>query len=402
MQQFRKFKCLFSITLVAALVSGCAFNTITSDTAEVSATDTNNSFDVLAARDVVSVLKQIDTLAPQRTTLGASGGSLSQDGFSDELKRELQAAGYAIRFVGDGTDSIPVSFEFQDEEGDNQTYERTLTVFAGDVAVRRTYSIDNAGLIMPLGAMQVRGADARNLVLDNNIFSPPANAPVTAPVTKEPPVETVTPPAEQIALEQTPAISDVPEPLASTSDTPQVVVIPSSEADLAVSDTISGLATDTSLLDLVAPSVPAPSQAVIDIAKLRPVIDSTENFMSLQQSNFSDLFAEMGIVREKILTFPNDSTFMGQENKARLNAILDGFNAQSDVLSVIGCSMGATNHAGGQEALAKGRALRVRDELLYAGIPEENILEEGCWGEEAFDQRMPRRGVVVTLKRRLG
>ena len=401
MQQFRKFKCLFGIMLVTALVSGCAFNTITSDTTNVLATDTNNSFDVLAARDVVSVLKQIDTLAPQRTTLGASSGSLSQGGFSDELKQELQAAGYAIRFVGDGPDSVPVSFELQDEESNNQTYERTLTVFAGDVAVRRTYSIDSAGQILPLGAMQVRGADARNLVLDNNIFSPPTNAPVTAPVTKEPPVETATPPAEQIVLEETPAITDVPEPLASTNDSPQVVV-PSSEVDLTNSAAISSLATDISLLDLVAPSVPAPSQGVIDIAKLRPVIDSTENFMSLQQSNFSDLFAEMGIVREKILTFPNDSTFMGKENKARLNAILDGFNAQSDVLSVIGCSMGATSHAGGQEALAKGRALRVRDELLYAGIPEENILEEGCWGEEAYDQRMPRRGVVVTLKRRLG
>ena len=93
---------------------------------------------------------------------------------------------------------------------------------------------------------------------------------------------------------------------------------------------------------------------------------------------------------------------MGSENKARLSAMLDDFNAQSDVLSVIGCSMGATNHAGGQEALTRGRASRVRDELLYADIPEENILEEGCWAEEAYDQRMPRRGVVVTLKRRLG
>lgn len=401
---------LFRIALITVFVSGCAFNSTPPDTPDP--VEPGNTLDALAARDVVSVLRQIDTLAPERTTLGPSSENLGQDQFADALKRELEAAGYAMRIVGNAPDTIPVSFEVRDEQSDDDSHSRTLTVFAGDVAVRRTYTIDSTGAIKPLGSMQVRGADARNLVLDNNIFSVPTDAPAE----KEPPVETAVLPDEQLVLDETVETAVLPDEqlvLDETSttsgissagtDDPPSMVTPSSQAGLNTNTTISSSITDHSLLDLVAPSVPAPSQDVIDIALLRTrTSDTTENFMNLRQSNFANVFADMGIVSEKVLTFPNDSTFMGSENKARLSAMLDSFNAQSDVLSVIGCSMGATNHVGGQEALARGRASRVRDELLYAGIPEENILEEGCWAEEAFDQRMPRRGVVVTLKRRLG
>ena len=400
MHQLRIISRFFSITFVTVAISGCAFNTSMPDNNDVSDNNdvevTDNTFDELAARDVVTILKQIDTLIPQRTTLRASAGNLGQGGFADDLKQELQAAGYAMRFAGDGSASIPVSFEIHDEEGEDHTRLRTLTLFAGDIAVRRTYSIDKAGNILPFGAMQVRGADARNLISDSNIFSES----IDAPAAKEPSADTSLLPVEKVAFADAPAISEVGLPLTSSSNSPPVVT-PTGEAGLNDSISISSPGTDSSLLDLVAPSVPAPDQDAIDIAMLHPP-ETTENFMTLRESNFADLFAEMGIIREKVLTFPNDSTFMGNENKARLHTMLVGFNAQSDVLSVIGCSMGATNHAGGQEALARGRAMRVRDELLYAGIPEENILEEGCWGEEAFDQRMPRRGVVVTLKRRLG
>ena len=420
-----------SVTLFTSFASGCALNPFSSsdtpDAASASSTfvSADSTFDTLAARDVVSVLRQIDTLAPESTTLGTSTENRGQERFADALKQELQAAGYAMRVVDNGPDTVPVSFEFQDENGDNQTQSRTLTVFAGNVAVRRTYGIDNAGNITPLSAMQIRGADASDLVPDHNIFAAPAN---NAPIAKDPPVETAVLPDEQMVKDDISAVPVPDAPLASADDSLLVVapssevvapsskvvapssvgvapssvgVAPSSTADLSATATINSNVTDSSLLDLVAPSVPAQRQAPIDIAALRPD-DTTENFMDLQQSNFANAFADMGIVREKVLTFPNDSTFMGDENKTRLKSMLDGFNAQSDVLSVIGCSMGATNHAGGQEALARGRALRVRDELLYAGVPEENILEEGCWAEEAFDQRMPRRGVVVTLKRRLG
>ena len=153
------------------------------------------------------------------------------------------------------------------------------------------------------------------------------------------------------------------------------------------------------MLDLVAPSVATTAEPPSLAGMLELSGGKTQNIRELQQSNFEALFADMGIVDEKVLTFPNDSIRMGDDNKARLNALLQGFNPQSDIFSLVGCSLGATAYAGGQEGLALGRAQRVREELLYAGIPENKILTEGCWAEDSFDERMPRRGVVVTLKR---
>ena len=119
----------------------------------------------------------------------------------------------------------------------------------------------------------------------------------------------------------------------------------------------------------------------------------------LGQSNFTDILQELGTVEETILTFGNDSTRMGPNNKQRVKQFVELFDPERDVFSVIGCSHGNTNVEGGQEALARGRALRVKEELQFAGIPHDKILHEGCWAGEQFDKRMPRRGVVLTIKR---
>ena len=125
------------------------------------------------------------------------------------------------------------------------------------------------------------------------------------------------------------------------------------------------------------------------------------NIRNTLVSNFQSDFVDTLIVKEKILTFANDSTRMGVINKAQVESFIRGFNPGSDVVSIIGCSHGNTSAEGGQEALALGRAARVRDELLFSGIPEQNIRAEGCWAGEHFDEGMPRRGVVITLRRKV-
>ncbi len=37
---------------------------------------------------------------------------------------------------------------------------------------------------------------------------------------------------------------------------------------------------------------------------------------------------------------------------------------------------------------------------MLAGIDSDKVLEEGCWAGVYYDEVMPRRGVVVTIKRR--
>ncbi|MFK7994272.1 MAG: hypothetical protein AB8B87_09045 [Granulosicoccus sp.] len=379
--------------LVACLMAGCSLTPVTPeqkpDVTQVS------RFEQLVSRDVVSVLMQVDRLSPTTTTLGTSELGLQQGAFAEALKNELMSAGYAIRTISAGPDTIPVSYKLEQSEAGLESVatqnSRTVTVIVGDVAVRRTYTASTDGHVVPVGSMQVRGVDARRLQLDNEIFSEPAGKGELNKVPESTPA--VTKPVEQIARAEIPApASSLAEP--SVASEPQAIA----QSQLGSSSLIAPVNGARPLLDLVAPSVAtARPQSHDAIAALSDKY--TKNVRELEQSNFESLFSEMGIVGEKVLTFANDSTRMGDLNKARLQELLRSFDPEKDVLSVVGCSLGPTNHTGGQEGLARGRAMRVREELLYAGVPESQILAEGCWAEETFDERMPRRGVVVTLKR---
>ena len=152
------------------------------------------------------------------------------------------------------------------------------------------------------------------------------------------------------------------------------------------------------LADIAAPSMASMNRRG---TALLPELASMERFnvKDLGESNFAEFFDQYGIVEEAILTFGNDSLRLGDAQKYRIRALADEFRPDEDVFSVIGCSHGPTQYKRGQEGLAIERANRVKEALLYAGVPEERILEEGCWAEEAFDERMPRRGVVLLLKR---
>ncbi len=386
---------LAAIVLVAYLAVGCVL-TQSGKTEPLS--NQPDNFNQLVAKDVVSVLRQVDSLSPTTTTLGTSDTSLQQGLFAEALKNELQAAGYAIRAVGSGPATLPVSYRLERLEesvesgaANGAQVSQTVTVNVGDIAVRRTYIAQADGQIIPVGAMQARGVDPSGLKLDNNIFSKPAHK-VQSDV---PPAESTVPVLEGEHLvsgdQNPPAVPAYPE----QNDISDPREREKSDASLA---TLATNNTSQPLLDLIAPSVAtAKPQSFDAIGALAD--KNTQNVRELQQSNFESLFVEMGIVGEKVLTFANDSTRMGDNNKARLRELLRSFNPGSDVLSVVGCSLGPTRYEGGQEGLALGRAMRVREELLYAGIPEDKILAEGCWDEESFDERMPRRGVVVTLKR---
>jgi len=77
-------------------------------------------------------------------------------------------------------------------------------------------------------------------------------------------------------------------------------------------------------------------------------------------------------------------------------------NPETDVIRVIGCSHGQSDLVEGNQKLAKGRAVRVRQELMLAGVEGASVLHEACWAPEHFDQVMPRRGVVIMHLREQG
>lgn len=129
------------------------------------------------------------------------------------------------------------------------------------------------------------------------------------------------------------------------------------------------------------------------------VAGPTKNLFETGQSNYVEVFDRYEDVEQSVLIFPNDSLRLGDNNKQIIEQYVSKMDPDTDVLSVIGCSIGQTGIKNGNSLLALGRANRVKEAFLFSGLEHEQILEEGCWAPEAFTEALPRRGVVVTLKR---
>ena len=118
-------------------------------------------------------------------------------------------------------------------------------------------------------------------------------------------------------------------------------------------------------------------------------------------SNYARRFEAYDDVVAATLVFPDDSLLLGTEQKRAIEGLAERFRPGTDLLSVVGHSHGDTDLPGGNALLAIGRADRVREALVYAGVPAEQVLDESCWADSHHDP-FPRRGVVLTLKRRAG
>ena len=384
-------KLKFSLSLIVCLIlSGCAF--IPAKAPHIPGSN------ALIAQDMVNVLAQISQLPVGTTTLSISTLFSEKDPFTAALAEKFRDAGYAIRTApGSHPDAAPVSYELARYMDPQHGAVSTYTVSVGGISVRRSYiTVDNQQT-QPLAPMQIKGVSAAGLRLDNQLFENQA---------------TVSKSQESVVAEAESAI-----PTSSTKPSTQAqlaaqVVSKPGKVDRAVIGegnveqdllTTPEQTVRPSLLDIVAPTTFSIAGQRAEPNTLRELSNApTENVRELGQSNFAEVFSRLNIVQEIILTFDNDSVRMGAVNKTRVSNLVSLFNGATDVFSVIGCSNGATNLAMGQQGLALGRAERVREELLFAGVPDENILKEGCWAGENYDELMPRRGVVLSLKRRPG
>jgi len=117
-------------------------------------------------------------------------------------------------------------------------------------------------------------------------------------------------------------------------------------------------------------------------------------------SNYAKILSQREEIRKSVLIFDNDSMLIGEQNKFKIRKFVQAFNPDRDLISIIGCSHGSTAIPNGNAILATGRAQRVKEELLYAGVPESKILDEGCWDPKLASELLPLRGVVLTLNRR--
>jgi len=123
------------------------------------------------------------------------------------------------------------------------------------------------------------------------------------------------------------------------------------------------------------------------------------NVFDRQRSNYASAFSRYTNLDTQRLIFANDSLHLAPDNKRVLERMAAGVDPASDIISVIGCSLGGTAIDNGNQILAEGRTNRVKEWLMFAGIDAKLIFDEACWAETPWDEAVPRRGVVVTHKR---
>lgn len=324
----------------------------------------------LIAADFVNALQQIPTFPPAATTVQLLHSEL-QDPFTVSMRDALQAAGYATRWVGDEAHEQLFQYRYERTVDHRAMPQDLYEIAVGSAEMRRRYATDEHNRISPVTPLYVRGADASQIRMNDALFERKISAPPASPATV---AETPPPP-------RTVGQSRLPPTDATASSAPRQLSVPSEVNPL--NPLISGAERKP---DLSLPLIALPR---------------VQNVFELGGSNFEEMLSDHKLVREQVLTFANDSLRLGSVNKILVEQMVEFFNPETDVFSVLGCSLGPTQMSGGNAALALGRASRVREALLFAGVPQDRILDEGCWAGDGSGEALPRRGVVVTLNRKV-
>ena len=303
----------------------------------------------LIARNLVHTLAQLPELHPLQTTVQVSAPATP---FGRRVVARLDEAGYGIQEVS--ADQGAHYVRYRAERAETETGERTrYRVAIGPVAVERDYRVV-AGETLPGSPLSVQGTEPReNVRLNDDLFADEPSAALSA-----------------VRFDE--------------GEEPAVV-------DLTVAAAARPAAGVAPALD-VAPSVPGELESEFGLIV-------RQNMYETQRSNYAPLFAAYEDIRQDTLIFPNDSLVLGEDNKSIIADYVRGLDPATDVLSVIGCSHGRTAIDNGNELLAIGRANRVKEAFMFAGLSHDQVLEESCWAGD-YHPVFPRRGVVLTLKRR--
>ena len=327
-------------------------------TSSKASTDEQFSKSQFIANDFLSVIVRLPNFVPGRSTYSAK---LPRTRYGEILMEQLRQSGVNI-VLGNSPELPALSYRVE-LPSDTAQNMHTFYVSVGKIHLKRSYEIVD-DRVAPLTEMLMAGVDARNLrplqntrPSDNEIANGSGRLDSGAIVSATPP---------KPVIERTPlTISEAPPKHAFESDTDELNVI-----------YLNGL--------LVEDEDWEPLQTNMFVTR-----------ESVYEPVFEDSSAEYNQLSKQILVFPNDSLVLGQKNKDYLQNLALKMRAGSDVVRVIGCSHGNTNLVEGNQKLARGRAVRVREELMLAGVEGAAVLHEACWAPEHFDEVMPRRGVVV-------
>ena len=418
---------IFKVALLGSVVSGvfgCAATSPTTDNstpaqtelapasssiAELSPTPKNAdltsdfSRSKLIAADFVATIAQIPATAPSAITLHTAEPKTR---FGELLLGSLQQAGFDLRIGSESADSMLVYNAVRDEQSSpagNPVY--TFIIAAGEVKLKRSYEVDQFG-VQPTGGMFVRGASVKNVRSNDDMFNIQQTEPILEQPNPRPKNEPDTPTNQPVPGERKrkPEITPAPTIADIEQNKPSELYAEKESEEWTYEK--SGLTADQKrrmeqareLEESIAALAPARDLANRNDFNNSDAYSEVPNLFETGQSRYQDIFNDYDVLETSVLVFPNDSLIMGKDNKNTIRQFANSFDAKTDVMSVIGCSHGASKLENGNAYLANGRAFRVKEEFLSIGLAPKNVLEEGCWAEVAFPD-MPARGVLVQHKR---
>lgn len=310
------------------------------------------------ANDFLSVIQRVPEFIAGQTSFSAT---LPRTRYGEILMEQLRQSGYTI-VLGQSPELPALSYRVELPSGIEQNL-HTFYVSVGKVHFKRSYEVvDNR--IAPVTEMLMAGVDTNRL-------------------------RPLTPSRQTGAL----SAARAPEPsqevvVASATKPPPARLVPSPFAPDPALAPSTGNSADVNAADL--------NRLLIADEDWNPLDSNLYlTVTSVYDPLFSDASNGYDEISSDVLIFPNDSLVLGKDNKNYLVVLAGKLQSDTDVIRVIGCSHGKTDVVEGNQKLARGRAIRVKDELVLAGVDDSAVLHEACWAPRHFDEVMPRRGVVV-------
>lgn len=367
----------------------------------------------LIAIDFVNAMMQIDSLHPSSTTVQFELGADVKDPYIKAFKDTLQDAGYGIQIVSSPTGKRLVQYKVSQSQNQNSLRTDTHEISLGQIHMLKKYQFDESGIVRPASNLFVKGADTAGIKKNDTIFDHDSKSPrLMTPAQPQPASSDML--VDQAIVQPALTSSEKNEHSQGKQQPRAGFLIPANTTALENMDGNRSLTVKDVMPPALAkyePKPPSnPDQSIAEapampsgalIPRPDPLFNYTQNMAVIGESNYKASFGGFLNVDEQILTFDNDSLRLGETNKWHIQQAVQHFNPDSDMFSIVGCSLGPTKLKSGNEGLAIGRANRVKEALIFAGVPQSNILDEGCWAAESIE-KMPSRGVVLVLKRKGG
>lgn len=346
--RFEKICCRHFLVLLLSMLALTGCTTTTTETVELQLTDDvsldDNAPEALIATDLVSVLMQLPGFSPWATTLSLSAPN---NLFGSNILNVLRLSGYGIQRVSADQGTKYVSYS-KSKIVSNANATTNYSISIGRLTVSREYDIVE-DQIYPTSLISIIGAEPKDITLNESMYRQRGGNHII------------------------PSGVVFKSPDGRTLDVKQSNIVVKNAAKKNLDEQFS-------------------QQRFLVLARSRLFLES-------KLTSVVDV-RKWVPVRQVLLVFPSsDSSFLGSQNKSAIKKLLQFYDADSTGFGITGCKRHKSLLWDGTEGDALDRQLRVRNELLVAGVDIARVRENGCFANE-YDSKLTKNSVLITMRER--